>query len=108
MARCGNPVVIGKSSLPPGKTEQLESKIASQDPFRQGHAPIGGGHNKGNGTGKYISPGDMKTPPPAPRVNPSAPTPKPAPSATSDPESTPTPEASGGTQTGAPSPAPGT
>ena len=92
LARCGNPVKIGRPS------RHLEAKKWRMDPWAQGNAPIGGGPNADPGPGQYVRPGDMDRPGPGTRTNPPAPRPtwKPTPGATAtptpDPQPTPTPE----------------
>ena len=91
LARCGNPVTIGKP-------QHLDAKKWWQDPWARGNAPIGGGPNQDPGPGVYVKPGDMDRPGPGTRTNPPTPRPTwtPTPGATAtptpDPQPTPTPE----------------
>lgn len=94
LRRCGNLAFPDKGRLPVVPTDnRLAKKIASQDPFAQGNAPIGGGQNQNPGPGTYTSTPDK--PGPNPYTPPPSPSPMPTGSATPDPQPTPTPEATG-------------
>lgn len=59
MGRCGNVVTPSAPQL----KQSLAPKVASQDPYAQGNAPVGGGPNADPGPGQYIPPSGMSQPP---------------------------------------------
>ncbi|MCX6728403.1 MAG: hypothetical protein NTV39_01375 [Candidatus Saccharibacteria bacterium] len=90
LRRCGNLAFPGKGKLPVVPTDNLARKIASQDPYAQGNAPVGGGQNATKGPGQYTK--TPNKPGKTPRPNPTTPAPKPTGAATPDPQPTPTPD----------------